>query len=207
MTAWNKITCWENKRRVEFLRTFRSTVVTYFNHCHSHDLDWHEDKPTEKARQNINVMLAKAEEVVHSSGVSSVYDLVPLPARNGGAAGTVDVLSAIFSIQQFHSSRQPVTDVIDRAIGVYYSDRRRAQIRTFNPFFWLGRFLSLVASLPFKLLGSVGFNQEKLETSRIGRFVKEVFQIVIAIASLLYIAQFLGEREAVLSWLKSISPW
>ena len=43
-------------------------------------------------------------------------------------------------------------DFIERALGVYQSDRRAALVRTINPLWWLSRGLLWFARIPFVFL-------------------------------------------------------
>lgn len=190
MHHYKNITCWENKRRAERLTEFRDAVVTYFNNS---EYRWQSEtrnggEKAKEARQKINLMLNEICEIVHAAGVAS-----KLQWRSGHI---IDILSNLFTLEP------PVTlehrlDLIDRAIGVYKTNHRKSVIRTFNPFWWLGRALTWFAGLPFKLVASAGFNAARAENSLPGRFVKAVLLTIPAIASALTILYYLDLLDLV----------
>jgi len=59
--------------------------------------------------------------------------------------------------------------------------------------------LNYLVSLPFKILGEVGFNQKKMENSFVGKLTKALFYLVTLLAGLLTILEKLG----YLSWFKT----
>lgn len=85
-----------------------------------------------------------------------------------------------------------VVDFIDRAIGVYTSDRANSIIRTLNPFFWLILILEIVVRSPFYVLRVAGFNQKKMEESFLGRLTKGVIALAGLAFTVVQIAEKLG---------------
>jgi len=131
------------------------------------------------------------------------------PPVVGGYVQQVDLIINFFNLGNFGTGVKEVLDWIDRSIGVYENDKRRAFIRTFNPFFWLGLLVDYIVAIPFSLLAKAGFNRTKIEDSFIGRIAKFVLYVVTLlgallgiIASLLTIVQVLGYLDAVKSVLR-----
>lgn len=184
MHHYKKITCWENKRRAERLTEFRDAVITYFDDS---EYRWqanarNEGEKAKEARQKINLMLNEICEIVRAAEVGS-----KLQWRSGHIT---DILSNLFTLGPPVTPEQKL-DLIDRAIGVYKTNHRKSVIRTFNPFWWLGRALTWFAGLPFKLVASAGFNAAKAENSLPGRLAKTVFSAIPIIASMIFILQAL----------------
>ena len=86
-------------------------------------------------------------------------------------------------------------DLIEKAIGVYQSNRTAALRRTINPFWWLKGSLLWFLSIPFIVLGALGFNATHTEGSVFG----QSFKLLLAISALLTIVNYLGWLPAALS--------
>jgi len=86
-------------------------------------------------------------------------------------------------------------DFVDIAIGKYSKDSKRAWIRTFNPFYWVGCVFDYIAGLPFALLDRTGFDSDKAESSIIGRCIKGLLYLIVVFAALLTILYYLGYLE------------
>ena len=192
LTAHNRIPAWENARRRRLLMQFRNNVVKYFDELRDKHRDEPESAKAQEARQAINLMLREVSAMVEASGVPTVREITEAPIA-GGRTRCVELIHNIFNLIDLDGDPKSVTDVIDQSIGVYKFDTTKAWVRTFNALFWLERLLQLIASVPFRLLGGVGFDQERIETSRLGRLVKFAFQIVLVVAALLQIRELLGK--------------
>lgn len=100
------------------------------------------------------------------------------PPAIGGCIQNIDLIDNLFNLQNYDIEVQTLIDIIDRALGIYERDLKNSIIRTLNLFFWLEKSLELISSLPFYLLGSVGFNRLRLETSDIGKLVKFIIKLI-----------------------------
>ena len=190
---YNKITIFENRRRVRALEEFRELVNGYFDNI---EYDWMADEPIEDQRaqdirSQINLKLNRASRVVYLSGVSTIFYYHSPPAV-GGLAGEVELLANIFNLHRLQLDIRKVLDPIDRALGVYNDDRVNSILRTITPFFWIGMVFNYLVSLPFALLRKVGFNQSRIEESIMGRVSKIFFHLILGIASFLAILHYLG---------------
>lgn len=205
LNYYNKITIFENRRRVRVLEEFRELVNGYFDNI---EYDWMADEPIEDQRaqdirSQINLKLNRASRVVHLSGVSTIFYYHSPPAV-GGLAGEVELLANIFNLHRLQLDIRKVLDPIDRTLGVYNDDRVNSILRTITPFFWIGMVFNYLVSLPFVLLGKVGFDRSKIEENIIGKIAKTFFHLIIGIASFLTILHLLGYLENFRSLINNL---
>ncbi len=112
------------------------------------------------------------------------------PATIGGFVRKVDLVYNIFNLEVFLLDANSTIDVIDRSIGIYESDHKKALARAFNPLFYVGLVLDFISGLPFIFLGKLGLNRQMMEVSVVGRLVKSVLYLIQVIAALIAIYQF-----------------
>lgn len=207
MNQYKKITIWENRKRAKLLIEFRNLVDTYFSNLkHLHfGLAVHENEKAKQVRIEINMSLDKMYSVIISAGVKPTIYYSPPPAV-GGFAGNIDLIHNIFNIHRFQIGPQELLDIIERAIGIYENDRLNALLRTVNPLFWLGLILDYVVSFPFKVIGKIGFNQKKIESSITGRIIKGALYLIIVLAAFLTVLEKIDYLEEFISliqgWIK-----
>ena len=196
MRYYNKLAIWGNRKRAKLLTDFRSLVVAYFRNVEysNFDLEVHENREAKRLRIEINFSLDKIHSVVVLAGVNPTMYYSPRPAI-GGLAGSIDLLYNMFSLSRFEITPQYLLDNFERAIGIYESDKPSAWVRTINPLFWLGLILDYVVSLPFKCIGKIGFDQERIESSAIGRAIKGILYLIIVLAALLTVLEKIGYLE------------
>jgi len=207
MSYYKKITIWENRNRTKLLIEFRSLVVTYFkNMCTSgFFFDVVENKKARQVRIEINMILDKIYSFILLAGVNPTMHYYPPPVV-GGLARNIDLILNIFNLHRYQIRPQQLLNLIERSIGIYENDRLNALLRTVNPFFWLGLILDYIVSLPFKVIGKIGFNQEKIESSITGKIIKGIFYLISVLASLLTVLEMIGYLEKFISliqgWIK-----
>jgi hypothetical protein len=201
MNYYKKIPIWENRRRIDFLIKFRNLVVNYFNNVtyEQWGLGVVENEEAKKARTEINMSLHKAHFTTIAAGVNPSVFYTPPPAI-GGITGDINVLLNIFHLHYYTINPQEALDIIDRAIGTYEDDRINSIIRIFNPFFWLDLLLDYIVSLPFKILGKFGLNQEKIEDSALGKIIKGILYLILVVAAFLEILDKLGFLASFNLW-------
>jgi len=200
--CYRKIPIWENRRRVELLTKFRSLIVEYFNNVSFEYSIPIENRVAKDARRNINLILNEVNSVIISAGIKTVAYY-----SGGGSGGSIDLIQNVFNLHYYLIGYEQVLDMVDRAIGVYESDKSNALLRTLNPLFWISLILDYIVSLPFKFVGKMGFNQSRIESSIVGRIVKGIFYLVTVLASFLTALDLLGYREKFLSLIKSWIKW
>ena len=191
LAAPNRITVFENDRRSEALGNFANKYVEYVN-----------GRETDQGlRGDLNILLEDISEIVRQAGCTPIFRHFPPPAI-GGYSYSVDLLQNIFRLSQYDTSPQDVVDALHRALGVYERNHRASLIRTFNPFFWLGRLISLIASIPFAFLGSLGLPRQRMEESLLGKLIKGLIELVTFLAGICGILQALGWVEAAMKLLR-----
>lgn len=207
MRPCKKITLWENRKRAKLLIDFRGLVVTYFDNLeHSRfGLGVRENEEARQVRSKINMSLHKIHSVIISAGVNPIIYYSPPPAV-GGLTENIDLMHNIFNLHRFKIGPQELLDFMDRAIGIYENDRLNALLRTINPLFWLGLILDYIVSLPFKVIGKIGFDQKKIESSIMGKFIKGALYLIMVLAAFLTVLEKIGYLEEFISliqgWIK-----
>lgn len=198
MKVYNKIPTWENKHRLKLLTNFRELLNTYFNNVEFvrgyPSAEPIENKTAHGARVEINRVLGEVREVLHSAGISPVIQYTP-PPMIGGYIQDIDIFLNMFNLRYYKIPHNKLFDFVDYAIGRYGRDSKRAWIRTFNPFYWIGCVFDYIAGLPFVLLGRIGFDSDKAESSIIGRCIKGLLYLIVVFAALLTILYYLGYLE------------
>ena len=204
MSYYKKITIWENRGRARLLTYFMGLIATYFNNveCLDYGLEVREKEEAQRARTRINMTLDRVYSVIISTGIKPTIRYSP-PAAVGGLVRNIDLMHNIFQLSRFQIGPQTLLDFIERTIGIYDNDRRNAFCRTINPFFWIGLVLNYVVSLPFKLIGKIGFDQQKIESSTAGRVIKGVFYLIVVFAAFLSILEKIGYLDKFMAVIQA----
>ena len=207
MNHYKKIAIWENRKRAKLLIEFRDLVVTYFNNLKHSDFGFkvHENEEAKQVRIKINMGLYKIHSAMILAGVNPTIYYSPPPAI-GRLAGNIDLINNIFNLHRFQIGSQELLDVIERAIGIYENDRLNALFRTVNPLFGISLILDYIVSLPFKVIGKMGFNQKKIESSITGRVIKSTLYLIMVLAAFLTVLEKIDYLEKFISliqgWIK-----
>lgn len=203
MTWYKKRTILGNRYCCNKLCDFRSDVIEYFNNVTYDRFNRYlaENEAASRMRPRINESLHEAHEIVVSTGVNPVLTYSPPPAI-GGYRQNIDIFHNIFNMYRYEIEPNDLLDFIDRAIGRYESDRLNSIARTFNPFFWFGRFLDLIVSIPFRFLKKAGVSTKLIEDSVVGKLAKFILYIVTLVASILTILQLLGYLDSFNLFIK-----
>jgi len=196
MRYYTKILYWENARRIRELIKFRDQVVTYFNNCEFDRLEPLENEEAVKVRSAINRSMVEIRDMIIAAGVLPIITYTP-PRTVGGYIQNIDMILNIFHVQHYDINPKEITDYLEKAIGVYEKSQRRSKIRIFNPFFYIGFLLDLIAEIPFFLVGKIGFNRTKAESSVIGRIIKGIGYLIPVLAAALTILDILGYTEII----------
>ena len=204
MNSYKNIPMWENARRRHVLEEFHDDVVSYFNNLVHNEDSWMVEGQIENtdavlARQRINHTVDQAQRIIRAAGIAQIIKWTP-PPQVGGYVQQIDVLPNLFELTSFQIPHTRAVDLIERALGVYQSDRPAAFRRTINPLWWLFRWLLWFARIPFVFLGAVGFDAARAEGSVVGKFFKAIFASLAATAALLTVLSFLGQ----LPWAKAL---
>ena len=197
MRHYAKITVRENHKRLDKLFEFRNLVIEYFNNSTKSGRGLRAEKEiAQVARVKINRIMKENHEIILHSGMDPIM-IYKAPPMVGGHTRNIDVILNIFNLDRFDIPANQVLDLIDMTIGVYESDHRRAVVRTFNPLFYLMLALDTISELPFSIIGKFGFNQQKAESSIIGRLFKGFLYLVTPVAGFLTILHLLDLLEPV----------
>ena len=201
---WNRITVFENQRRAELLRKFAQLIHDYeaatvppqgFG-----EIDPQETPASMAAREAMNRILHDVDEVMTLAGEPAIVQWTP-PAMTGGFIQNIPLVLNYFQLHRYQIGPQIVLDHVVRAIGIYEADSSRARFRTFNPFFWLGLGLDIVAGWPFALARRTGFNTSKVEDSLPGRLIRLVVWSLGAVVLFLTFLQLIGFLDSFLQVL------
>ena len=192
MRHYTKILVWENRKRLKKLIDFRELVIVYFNNSR---VEWImdprvEEEAAQEARSNINLSMKEAHSTILLSGTNPKL-IWKAPPTAGGYVAKIDLIEDIFNLHEFQLDPRLVLDQIDRAIGIYQSNQKKARARVFNPLFYVEMILDFISNLPFIALGKLGFNRHKMTISAIGRLVKQLVFLITVLATVLTILHFL----------------
>jgi hypothetical protein len=208
MRKYNEIPIWENSKRIDFLIKFRNLVVEYFRNVEtfsSSGLDIHffaepiENDIARQKRSEINENIDKAYAIILAACMQTSITRYP-PSAVGGHVIDIDIIASIFDFHNLNLNSDNVVDIIERALGVYKNDRINSFLRTIYPFYWIFLIINYITSLPFVILGQIGFNRGKIEGSFIGKISKAIFNLIIVFAAFLTILEKLG----YLDYLKNL---
>ena len=192
LKEYRQITVWENARRCRTLQQFLNDTVTFFSNSQPSN----DSEEANQARSRMNLSLRETGAMVRAGGVDPVVQW-SLPLMLGEATSNVDVMENVFNLQRFGIPPHVLIDLLQRAMGVYWSDQQSSLWRSFNPLWWIWQFLAWFAHLPFSLLDAAGFNSSRAESSFLGRIIKLVFTMVPLVASILVILHHLGLLEGL----------
>ncbi len=188
MRYYDRLFIWENRRHVKQLYDYRNAIFDYYNYMGLEELPEDPDEGLVR-RSRIN-MLTKS---VHDSfRTAKIAPFLSYDIPRAGIKKEINVIDNVFNINKMQVKPVEVVDFIDRAIGVYTSDRANSIIRTLNPFFWLILILEIVVRSPFYVLRVAGFNQKKMEESFLGRLTKGVIALAGLAFTVVQIAEKLG---------------
>lgn len=198
MKHYNKIAIWENNRRLKKLIEFRDYILTYFNNSR---VTWIlepriEEAAAREARFNINLSMNEVHSIILQSGIKPILNWRQPPAV-GSFSANIDLIDNIFNLHEFQIDPPLVLDVVERAIGIYQTNHKKARARACNPFFYVGLALDFISDLPFLAIGKLGFNRQKAKTSAVGRLIKGILFLIPIIAAFLTTLHHLGYLDPV----------
>ena len=197
---FNRIPIWVNLKRIKLLKGFRSLIIEYFNNIEPISyLEIRENKKALMVRTQINYIIDEVHQVILLAGVTTFISYSPPPAF-GGISDNIDLILNIFELYKLQISPNMLIDLVNRAIGIYERDKIRSIFGTLNPLYWLLLILDYIMSIPFYILGKVGFNQDKLEQSFWGKLIKGLLYLITVFAALLTVLEKLGYLE----WFKKL---
>lgn len=179
MSDYRVLPFWENLKRRKELEIYQQSVEKYFERVDFNDYSrtFIDNNETKKIRAFLNKQNGFIQVYLLGTGISPDVVHTPPPAI-GGYVQRINLVENLFNLFNYDIEHQVLIDTIDKAIGVYEKDFLPSVIRTINPLFWLGKILETIASVPFYLLGSVGFNRRKIENSIAGKLIKWLIKLL-----------------------------
>lgn len=199
------MTYWQNQSRLKFLYGFRKLLNKYVQNSKG---SWKansriENNVAQQARIEINRKIDTAHKYINQSRIPTQFQYTPPPAV-GGYIQNIDAIFNIFNLFDHHINFKIVFDTIDRSIGKYESNKYKSICRTVSPLFWLSFVIKYIISLPFSLLGFIGFNQDRIEFSIIGRVIKGILYLITLFASIITIMEVFNILQPLKEFIKSI---
>src|SRR3972149_3310895 len=157
---YDSMPIWQNRSSLQMLKYFRALIEEYSANLSKGswmaDFAVSENEKSRELRPLINRTSHGARCAVSRAGLNPTYNIVYPPTMGGGVFLIDLVADPFLLLQHKRQNLQGTIDLMDKAIGVYENDRKRAWIRTLNPIFWVGLLVDWVASLPFQLVGKLG---------------------------------------------------
>ena len=199
---YGNISLWENRRRVRVLYCFREQVTKYLSNVQSTYSDTlvnarSESSAADEARTRINFMAGRAKSYVLDAKVGTSVARTSPPAA-GSRTFCFDLFDELFNdLESYGIPYRIVIDMLEKAIGVYETDRSRAVRRTINPFWWVKRLFEEGRRMRFRLSSALGFNAEQTESNVLGKLARGILPWIAAVASLLVIANLLGFLDEI----------
>jgi len=190
LRRYDKTTFWENANRTKALNVFRSNVVDYFNLDASGEKREH--ARSHETRSTLNRQANNVKRIVSSADIS--LNIAYQPAFQNHILKNINIIDNLFVLDR--NALPHVVDILDRAIGMYETDRLSSIWRTFNPLFWLGLLIDRIMTITVKIF-QPEYDSEKIEASKSGRIIKGVIQLVFFAAAFLAILDYIG-------WLDSL---
>ena len=204
MRHYTKILIWENKRRLNKLREFRSLMIRYFNNSQVGLGGGRvEEGAAKEARRELNRLREEVHSIILNLGIDPSFSWTR-PASAGGDDTEIDLIEDILNLDQFDIGPNNVLDLVDKAIAQYDSNGKSALSRTLNPFCYIGLALHTISDLPFIVIGLFGLNRQKLQTSAIGRLIKGALYLITVIAAFLAILHLLGFLEPATQYTRKL---
>jgi hypothetical protein len=199
MAHYKRMTTLQNLHGIRTLKKFKKLSERYFENVDygSYGLTAVEKPKAKAIRSQLNLMLERAKRTLSSVEISPDIcndSRLTAPESEEG----VYLVDNIFNLHQLKISPQTLLDYVERAIGVYRDDKFKSFIRSLNPLFWLSIVLDYISSLPFAILGILGFSRSRIEESSSGKIFKgciRVAVVVTVLAAILYHQGYLDPIE------------
>ena len=162
MRHYTKILICENKRRLNKLIDFREFVFAYFDNGRT---EWNMDSKNNEitapeARKRINRSVKEVHSMIVQSEINPILTWMAPPTA-GGYSVNINLIANIFNLHEFQIDPPLVLDVINRTIGIYQSNHKKARARACNPLFYVGLVLDFISDLPFIALGNLALTAKK----------------------------------------------
>jgi len=192
-------------RRIEFLKDFHGHVVKYFQNLECDYLDKPcENEVSAKERTWINLHCSRAKSIMRETGTVPIFTWTSPPAMGYITTRDLDVLNNIFLLHEYRITPKLLIDVIENAIGRYKEELPRSLFRTWNPFWWLGKVLGWILSIPISILGVAGFETDTLEQHILTKLFKTLWALIVVFGTVLPILELIGYTDLLRDSLRGI---
>jgi hypothetical protein len=201
---YDQIPIWENKQRIKDLQFFRDVYLLglwgYTKLLESAATG----KPftAEECRSEINRRLPGVKEMVRLADISALRDWV---TRKDDEAVQIDVLEQLWYLETLRLSYRAPSDVVEEAIGKYQADQFKSWVRTFNPFYWVGRLINWLIGEAFNVVALVGANPQTARNSPAGHIIFAIGTFLAWVATiggfLIAALDFLGFKTPIRNYL------
>lgn len=197
MKKYNEITFFTNKYRIEKLIDFINLVVSWSDSVEREFIRTNETDQSIVYRNQISRLIPEIYEIVRSAWVPHVIE-----NNFQGRSVTIELVNNIFNFHRQQLSIQYLIDCLNQAIWVYENDRTSSIIRTINPFFWIGKIIKFIVSIPFKfLVSSWIISVDSEESSWIVRLLKStgalIAWVILIVGWAISITKELGHLDAI----------
>ena len=192
------MTTFQNLQSIRTLKKFKKLAERYYENVDyaSYGLTVLEKPKAKAIRSQLNLMLERAKRALSCADISPDICDPFRPTAHDHEEG-VYLVENIFNLHQLKISPQTLLDYVERAIGVFRDDKFKSLIRTLNPLFWLSIVLDYTSSLPFAILGALGFNRSKIEEGSLGKFLKGCFRVAVVVTVLAVILDHQGYLDPI----------
>ena len=204
MTHFKKKTFFENRYSLIKLNEFLNLIKQYFG-----KVKWTDKVPiiehegVRNLRTRINKLIPTINKIILESDVQAIILHRSSPIT-GSRVTELEIISDIFNLHIYQLTPQLAIDFIERAIGVYSTDRNSSIIRTVNPLFWFIKCMDHIFDIPLYILTKAGF-QEATKNSVGMKLFRFIFNLSVFIASTLTILHLLGWLEKVKLFIQTLN--
>jgi hypothetical protein len=186
----------ENKRRIKHLQFFRDVYLMGLWGYTKLLISAATGKPftAEECRSEINRRLPSVKEMVRLADISALRDWATV--RKDDERVQIDVLEQLWYLEKLRLSYRAPSDLVEEAIGKYQADQFNSWVRTFNPFYWIGRLINLVIGELFNVVALVGANPETARNSSTGHIISVIGKflgwLACIVAAVIAVLEFFG---------------
>jgi hypothetical protein len=195
---YGRISYNEVDRRLLILRQFRDELERYYAaRTWTPTRRLVEPGEAKPLRESLN---QKQDETSRVLGLAGISATVTYHNPQTGLLAPIQLVPNFPRLWEYDIESSALFDQIDRAIGIYQTERPHAVRRTWNPFFWIGLLLDWVSRLPFSIARRAGI-QGLNEETKAASVVRSAIWIVGALGMLI------TALDAIVNLLQAFDVW
>lgn len=204
---------WTLRRRVRFLRAFRTDLDAYFAEVSYQAFPFRvvENDAARRLRADLEARSRRCRAVLRAVGEVGAIRFVP--GERPGEVVRVELVVAAFELDRFSLGADDLRGVLDAGVRAYEAAGPGAWIRTFNPVYWLEMALSVLEVVPFLPWRFMGRDAAGAAASPAGRALRVLIRagslsalVVVTIRGLGVEAQALDFGDRIFRAISGI-PW